>query len=121
MERIELKDVLHYYLGCECEEAIIVPGQELEFVGSIDLNIRHIYNVINNLSVVRLRLRPLSDMTEEEMKECGNLAYDFSDEPTLNKWEWENFQTLLDPIQFIWLLKQGFDLFNLIPHQSGSK
>lgn len=65
---IELKQVLHYYIGCECLEAIIVPGQELIFEKS-KLNIRTLFNVQNNLFVVKPILRRLSDMSEEEMKE----------------------------------------------------
>lgn len=59
-------------------------------------------------------LRPLSDMTEEEMHECGNMVYDFSDEPDLNKWEPKDFEIGLAPEQFQWLLSKGFDIFNLI-------
>ena len=63
---------------------------------------------------VKIVLRPLSDMTEEEMQECGNMIYDFSDEPDLNKWKPSDFEIGLAPEQFHWLLKKSFDLFGLI-------
>lgn len=63
----------------------------------------------------KLILRPLSSMTEEEMQECGNMVYDFSGDPDLNKWEPKDFEIGLAPEQFYWLLSKHFDLFNLIP------
>lgn len=108
LEAINIKDYLHLYFGCECEQAIIIPGQELNFVGDPSLNVRHLYNVLNGLSVVKLRLRPLSDMTEEEATELesigggtavfekGTIVYSFDSHRTL------------------WALKKGFDLFCLI-------
>lgn len=62
-------------------------------------------------------LRPLSDMTEGELQECGNLVYDFSDDQSgldLNNHKLEDF-LLTTSEQFHWLLKKGFDLFGLIP------
>lgn len=62
-------------------------------------------------------LRPLSDMTEGELQECGNLVYDFSDDTSglgLNEHKWEDFTLLLCVEQFHWLLSKHFDLFGLI-------
>jgi hypothetical protein len=63
---------------------------------------------------LKLSLRPLSDMTEGEMEECGNMIYDFSNDEVLAKWEWQYFETGLDAEQFNWLLSKHFDLFGLI-------
>jgi hypothetical protein len=111
-------DYLHLYLGCECE--VIGTG----FIGKIDtvFDDGTIATGLGRFPFVQtLRgdeikplLRPLTDMTHEELQECGNMIYDFSDEPDLNNHKWEDFQTLLDPMQFVWLLKKGFDLFGLI-------
>lgn len=62
-----------------------------------------------------LVLRPLSDMTEDELQECGNMIYDFSNDPELNNFKWKDFEIGLAPEQFVYLLSKGFDLFGLIP------
>jgi hypothetical protein len=64
---------------------------------------------------IKLILRPLSSMTVAEMQECGNMEYDFSDDPDLNKWEPKDFEIGLSPRQFAWLISKHFDLFDLIP------
>lgn len=62
-------------------------------------------------------LRKLSDMTEKELQECGNLVVDFSDDESglgLNEHKWQDFTLLLCAEQFHWLIQRGFDLFGLI-------
>lgn len=58
-------------------------------------------------------LRQLSDITEQELKECGNLLYDFSDDPDPRMREF-TLQDIKDgPLfleQFQYLLSRGFDL-----------
>lgn len=119
MKKIE--DYLHLYLGCVAiieksdyfmvhnwsyhnGDKIVIGGRLIEHLGNI--NMGHIS--------IKPILRPLSDMSEEEMKECGCLTYDFSDEEDLMKWEWQDFKTLLSVEQFLWLLSKHFDLFGLI-------
>lgn len=58
-------------------------------------------------------LSKLEDMTSEELQECGNMEYDFSDEPELNNHKPEDFY-LCSSAQFHYLLKKGYDLFGLI-------
>jgi len=48
------------------------------------------------------------------MEECGNLDYDFSGDFELNKWAPDDFDCLLSPNQFMYLLARGYDLFGLI-------
>lgn len=115
----EIKDYLHLYLGCEVDYS----GTRCELFG-----VHQAYCVIGdfgNIGMVKIPtedfirlkpiLRPLSDMTEDELNECGNLDYDFSDEPELNKWDYKSFDTLISANQFVWLLSKHFDIFNLIP------
>jgi hypothetical protein len=73
MKKIE--DYLHLYFRCECMEAIVVPGQELNFEHRPVLDIRYLFNAYNNLSIVKPILRPLSDMTEEELIYCIGHCY----------------------------------------------
>jgi len=103
----EIKDYLHLYLGCEvlCDKATS---------GSIILNGHLIDSALTVGATITPLLRPLSSMTEEEMQECGNMEYNFSNDPELNTWDYKAFETLLSPEQFAWLLKRRFDLFNLI-------
>lgn len=138
---MELKQVLHYYLGQKCMEAVVVPGQALYFEESL-IGYRSVYNLANDLSVVRPILRPLSDMTEEEMRDfvkgyvdedeqyeihslstdgesiefyCGTTSEwqpDGVAVPVERKWVMPLFQLM--PHEFHFLLQRGFDLFGLI-------
>lgn len=107
----EIKDYLHLYLGCEClanvpnievKQWLIIDGDFIGYKGK---------NYFTNIQPI---LRKLSDMTEEEMNECGNLIYDFSDDEELNRWKWSDFDFGCAE-QFHYLLSKHFDLFNLIP------
>jgi len=115
-----IKDYLHYYIGCDVllrlegyENPMPITGiGETFFVlkfqnGDSKIRIQHI-------NCIRLILRPLSSMTDEELNVCGNMIYDFSDDPELSKHKWRDFEIGLAPEQFHYLLQQGFDLFGLI-------
>jgi hypothetical protein len=103
----EVNDYLKYYLGTEvqCEvgnpDAVIVSA-EMAWLHQG----RHKY--------IKPILRSLDDMTEEEARECGNLIYDFSNEPELVSKNGSAFEYHLMPEEFHWLLSRGFDLFGLI-------
>ena len=71
---MKIIDYIHYYFGCQCLEAIKVPGQELNFEPST-ITVRTLFNVQSQLSEVKLVLRRLEDMTEEE---AANLAVIYS-------------------------------------------
>jgi hypothetical protein len=62
---MKLTDFIHYYFGCQCLEAIKVPGQELNFEPSI-VTVRTLFNVQSQLSDVKLVLRRLEDITDDE-------------------------------------------------------
>jgi hypothetical protein len=106
---MDIKDYLHLYLPVKfiwVKDA--VPFKKGE-IGTLEAKDLQYWNEFK-----KPILRPLSDMTEEELQECGNLVYDFSDDPELNNHKWQDFQTLLTSEQFHWLLKKHFDLFGLI-------
>ena len=112
----ELKGYLHLYLGCE---ALIEGYTNREH----PFNYRGIINYqlllesgqhYSSVKAIKPILRPLSDMTEEEARECGNLVYDFSGEPVFDKWGWKDFACLLASEQFLFLISKHFDLFGLI-------
>jgi hypothetical protein len=119
-----IKDIapyLNHYLGCEAlldgRVKVTIVGFEQYSHGTYRPVIRlpdYKFRLLNDLSLLQLLLRPLSDMTEAEMQECGNLDYDFSGDPDLNKWTPADFDLLLTSSQFLWLLSRGFDLFGLI-------
>ena len=108
---IELKDVLHYYLGCEVsydgktwtlhmvskKYAYLRRGKE-----GIDKNTIHLHEA-------KICLRPLSDMTEEERKEHDDL---FLPSPSGQKGWYE--ETYWQARKTAWLLSKHFDLFDLI-------
>jgi hypothetical protein len=110
----KIQDYLHLYLGCE----VMAGTHRCKLIGIEDgaivmhsISGRHVILFAN----IKPILRCLSDMTEQEMQECGNMEYDFSDDPDLNKWEPKDFEIGLSPRQFAWLLSKHFDLFDLIP------
>lgn len=124
-EKKKIEDYLHLYLGCEVECIQDMPdyyGWTKGMRATLD---RDIFwdmgeTVYYNGSIVgkwckffKPLLRPLSDMTHDELQECGNMVYDFSDEPELNNHKWQDFD-FITAEQFQWLLKRHFDLFGLI-------
>jgi hypothetical protein len=129
----EIKDYLHLYLGCECKDNVTGQVRKLHTV-YMDLNQRPVYE-LQNIDVVttfyseefKPILRPLSDMTEEEINECWKilewsemittpsyrrnaLNEEFLDSDEGRECGWFSFIKILP-----YLLKQSFDLFNLIP------
>lgn len=136
MSKIDVSQYLGYYLGqqCQCfwknEDGSLeyertaqlvaldtIPGEYrnpviIQYaIGKEKKNFTRLHYAFDE---VKLLLRPLASMSEEEKKECGNLVYDFSGDEELNRWKWQDFETLLDPAQFHYLLSRGFDLFGLI-------
>lgn len=112
-QRTELKDVLHFYLGCECignelwqaTLAGIYPSEVEEGKTIAVLLPENQEFYVENVKPI---LRSLQSMTEEEAMEIdlseiqtGLLKY-----PTL--------QMFLTPDQFIKSLSKSFDLWNLI-------
>jgi len=138
----KIQDYLHLYLGCDAQIAVIVPGQELSWEPD-KLNIRWLHGSLNKLVEVKPILRPLSDMTEEEidwwwkyMRKLPNeeleeavWTTELNGEPCEPHWTlWSKTRTMgarcgytldifgkFEPDDFLWLLKNHFDLFHLIP------
>ncbi len=126
----EIKDYLHFYLGCECIDdagkraRIARIGIPQENNSIITLTIRYsdevgdfrIFSSNQGVYPVKLILRSLSDMTE---KEAVNIGWE---ETKAKKAEltFEEFKKDLNehmffaPEEFTYLLKNGFDLFSLI-------
>lgn len=79
---MKLQDYLHYYYNGQCLEAIKVPGQELRFDTAM-VTTRTLFNVQAGLSEVKLVLRRLEDMTEDEMIELfqSMVPDDMEDKP----------------------------------------
>jgi hypothetical protein len=125
----ELKDYLHLYLGCECRLDNKEKGKLIGFDSRLhDSEVEMVcftiwmdkendwtvYNDDANFDRIKPILRPLSDMTEDELKclrsERGHLKGVHRDDLKfiiiMNKWS---------PEDFIFLLSKHFDLFGLIP------
>lgn len=138
---MELKDVLHFYIGCELySEGTKSP------IGTLYGLTNHGKNIHIKVSGVdyypqnvgyKPILRPLSDMTEEEAIELVKLSEwsQYGTHPLIR--EYRTFRnsfgqivvswgeshreknvpvdkTVFRPQEFLYLLKQGFDLFSLI-------
>lgn len=111
----QLKDYLHLYLGCELAKKDLPDSfkEGARKANVLDGETRDYFLKSGNSGWLPI-LRPLSSMTEEELQECGNMIYDFSDDPELNNHKWQDFE-ISAPEQFHYLLSKHFDLFNLIP------
>lgn len=123
---MKAKDVLHLYLGQHCwkdgdrhllvyiersqkfdEGDKLVIGDDL-FVGLKAVNAKMVTMNVEPENI-KLILRPLSSMTEEEMKEFGILEMNY--EICKTPRGWYGFKAI--PEEFHWLLSKGFDIFNL--------
>lgn len=137
----ELKDYLHLYLGCEC----IIENKLKVVLCGFEQNGHKIYPVIrlanystkmvNDFSLIKLLLKPLSSMTEDEAIEITKPIVIYGDIP--NAREYETFKNVFGRIvvswgkshyekyvpadektftstQFQYLLSKHFDLFGLI-------
>lgn len=121
----KLSDYLHLYLGCYINRA----GR----IEKIDYSLL-IYTDANNLwEHTKPLLRPLSDMTEEEVVTLiykrsniylnvrfvefwmNKVRFEFEYKSSSRRRTDDQSFDELDSGQFLYLLKQGFDLFNLIP------
>lgn len=110
-----IEDYLHLYLGCD----LLIEDQLVVQLVGFEQNGRSFYPVIrnkknwdkavvNDLSLIQLSLRPLSDMTDEEKYKLQNMV---------GALEYHHFKNdgICSPIAFRFLLSKHFDLFNLIP------
>lgn len=99
----KIKDYLHLYLGCD---AMIYNDKSfiMDKVTSSSLNIED-----GSVTKIKPILRPLSDMTEQE-------SYELCWQKNQNhmKLNWSLNESAIHPNEFLYLLKQGFDLFGLI-------
>jgi len=93
-----MNNYLHLYLGQECEITTIDDKVKMHIV-----NIKTLSFIDSTRSVtsVKLKLRPLSDMTDEEQEKWESL------EPSSGMAKNEAARTA-------YLLSRGFDLFGLI-------
>lgn len=112
----DIKDYLHLYLGCDC----MMTRNSYHAVHQLRLSSDTPFKLTGQLSdyfsdsktmaECKPILRPLSDMTEEEEKEYEATRVFVRATPVhqVGNMQWT-------PETFRYLLKQGFDLFNLIP------
>ena len=135
----ELKDFLHFYIGCDCTTNVGVmklscidlvdrypiwfkckwdkkslsykPKKNGEILGKECLVGRGY-----RFSEVKPLLRRLEDMTDEELFEYGNIEFPEIKDSFFKKGLKETlFTTYFSPAAFKFLLSRHFDLFNLIP------
>jgi hypothetical protein len=99
-DNIELKDVLHYYLGCDIE--LMHDSGSIEKLEAGNYN--HFRDALVYLTDLgsKLILRKLDSMADEDIKPMPFKQYP----------DFENKK--FTPDQFLYLLSKGFDLFNLI-------
>lgn len=116
MEKID--QYLPLYLGQKVKitdgRIVTLTGVYTKAVPYYDCNIVQVYHddQINWLESdeVKLILRPISSMTEEEKLELYGMGFTCNNGmQILHPTEWNAFK----PTQFQWLLSKGFDIFGL--------
>jgi hypothetical protein len=142
MENKNIKDIIHLYIGCKCETD---SGKIGTFSGfdicekdrsMIMHTVRYFdvddYDVLNDDEMcdrIKLILRPLEDLTEEECGEYWGLiggSPHLFDRKHFMEWlivgstddEWEQgmvFGALEAALTTNYLISKGFDVFDLIP------
>lgn len=122
---MDIKDYIHFYIGQKHIRELHRKSGEVDVIGPMIISGHDVatwnqfthqslsYNETLN-AIDKPILRKIESMTEEEMNECGNLDYDFSNDPELNQWSHLDFDCILTPNQFTWMLKRGFDLWGFI-------
>src|SRR5688572_910316 len=119
----DIKDYLHLYLGCDVKHEALKNIRPLTpaWYGALQKE--------NILYLLKPILRPLSDMTEEEAIGLAKIQkYDIPEddgvrEELINIYTYDDEELTLGnylPVKYyldglLYLLKQSFDLFNLIP------
>jgi len=116
---MNIKDYLHLYIGCEIigeyqdeqRNGYLTGlhgeyGPEIQFFTEDEVNV-HEHPEYNDYDQVKLILRPLSDINQEDMNAVSRSMHmdDKNYVITCNTWK---------PEEFMYLLSKGFDLFGLI-------
>jgi hypothetical protein len=126
MDSKNIKDYLHFYLGCEC--IINWENPEYEENGKVrKLDSLRIYEMLTEYpeAICKPILRPLSDMTEEEAKQFyvsdgwgenleNIVVTDGGIDFTIARTSGYCIFSRLRPSSFLTLLSKGFDIFGLI-------
>ncbi len=108
--KTELEDVMHLYLGCEVKTTHYGKG----ILKGLNIHDVHLVEIKGESKTFRLNqfkpiLRQLSDMTKEE-----NICYSRTGLRHISE-SVENYDSIrIESEKTAYLLKQGFDLFNLI-------
>ena len=131
----QLKDYLHFYLGCECllEDKVRVTLNGFENNHPVVLNKKDWQSArVNQMDLIKPILRPLSDMTQDEadviwgildwneritgVARITDIIREFDvieeDNDTTSNAHWGYLCKILP-----YILKYGFDLFGL--HEAG--
>lgn len=108
----KIKDYLHLYIGCEVQ---VTPFHDIKYIGkligtdgycqlSVVINGDH-FSTERHISICKLLLRPLSDMTEEEKEWQQNQSKKSSG-------FFPSYTEIAELTKY--LLSREFDLFHLI-------
>lgn len=124
----ELKDYLHLYLGCN----VIISESYHNGIIALLVGINHTYGVVEcvlespewyeyhtyksfNDFQVKPILRPLSDITGDELIQYGKIEFpDMKGRFDLKGLREVVMHAYYEPETFKWLLSKNFDLFGLI-------
>jgi hypothetical protein len=105
-----IKDYLHLYLGCKVYDTKAEPNDCISTMTTVSNEGYIIDNFANDLPVEDIKpiLRPLSDMTDDDFKYCGQWGFG-----AINL-EHKLLHKTFSPEATVYLLSKHFDLFQLI-------
>lgn len=122
MEKIKFNDYVQFHMGLDAQVIMdgVVTQEKTPVTRTLIFDIIQQKQEYNREMIIKPILRPLEDITEEELKECERLSgltpegrkrfqYKGESIPEMVK-NWKAFE----PQVMVYLLKQ-FDLFGLIP------
>jgi hypothetical protein len=107
---MNIKDYLHLYLGCDIQ----LKDGSIEKLKTVDSEISIVnmgWGNAQGADEVSPILRPLSDITEDELKLCHIYS---SVEHAKICWKERFLSPLIKPKDVVYLLSKHFDLFGLI-------
>lgn len=117
----KFKDVAHLYMGCEVEWGFEGRKKKGQLVGNGERYGWQIFDPSNaivpyqqcRIELIKPLLRPLDSMTEDEMDDVCRYTRDA--QRTIG-FRFSVGIEFIQPDLFNYFLKQGFDLFGLIPN-----
>lgn len=132
---MKTEDVIHFYWGQKVifgrDKGIISRVSQYTREPMVRIKLEKGGSLEAWVSEIKLLLRPISSMTEEEAKEFINITYSNLESSSIGpimvgqhdmefhsgKTAYHLWWSSISPQEFVWLISKSFDIFYLIPSQ----